>query len=137
MKTEIELTLFKNDKNISKKEVLSAFEILMDDEDNPLPEEWFSFWNGNAGLDIPWNSKVNVTIESVFKNIPLKFNFIISLNKTNDNLSKIDKYGAFEIMLYDKTNLLPEEFINFTSLEAGDDIPWNSKTKIILKLIID
>lgn len=50
-------------KNREKSSVMGALEIMLDDEDNPLPEEFMSFYNGEAGVDIPWGSKVKITIE--------------------------------------------------------------------------
>lgn len=61
MKTEMLLVLHENDKNKKKAEVLQRIEILFDDEENKLPDEWFSFWSD----DIPWNSKVKITLEIV------------------------------------------------------------------------
>lgn len=63
MKTEFELCLFKTPHNEYKSEVLSAFELMWDDQDNPLPSEWYNFWNGDAGKEIPWGTKVKVTLE--------------------------------------------------------------------------
>lgn len=63
MKTEFEMCLFKTPHNEYKSDALSAFELMWDDEDNLLPDEWFDFWNGNAGTDVPWGTRVRVTLE--------------------------------------------------------------------------
>lgn len=60
---EFELTLVDNPKNREKAKYMGALEVMFDDENNPLPESFTGFWNGEAGKDIPWGSKVKVTIE--------------------------------------------------------------------------
>lgn len=61
MKTEFPLTLHDNDKNRDKSPYLQRIEIMFDDENNPLPDEWFSFWSDN----IPWGSTIKITLETV------------------------------------------------------------------------
>lgn len=65
MNTTFDLTLFDNDANRRKAECMDAFEIMMDDQDNPLPLVWYTFFNGEAGAEIPWGTKVRVTLEVV------------------------------------------------------------------------
>ena len=59
-KAEFELTLYDNEKNIEKFNTMSKLEIMFDDEDNPLPPEYFFFSDY-----IPWGSKMKVTFELV------------------------------------------------------------------------
>lgn len=65
MKTEFEMTLFDNPKNREKCGVLSSLEIMFDDIDNPLPESWYTFWNSEAGLNMPWGTKIKITLEVI------------------------------------------------------------------------
>ena len=61
MKTEFLLTLYDNEKNRDKVRYFHRIEIMFDDEDNPLPDEWFSFWSDS----IPWGSTIKITLETV------------------------------------------------------------------------
>ena len=65
MKTEIKLTLLDNEKNKIKSRYMTAFEIMLDDENNALPQSWFNFWNADAGIDIPWGTKIKLTLEVI------------------------------------------------------------------------
>lgn len=65
MKTEFEMTLFDNPKNRAKTNALCSLDIMFDDIDNPLPESWYEFWNSEAGLNMPWGTKIKITLEVV------------------------------------------------------------------------
>ena len=60
MKTEFELTLFDNKKNRKKLGCMNTLEVLFDDEDNKLPEDYYWF-----AEDIPLGTKIKVTLEVV------------------------------------------------------------------------
>ena len=63
MKTEFEMTLYDTPSNRVKSECLCSLDIMFDDIDNPLPEEWYSFWNSDVGVGMPWGTKVKITLE--------------------------------------------------------------------------
>ena len=63
-KIEFEMTLFDNEKNRSKTSWGCALDIMMDDMDNHLPQEWFDYFNDEAGSVVPWGTKYKITIES-------------------------------------------------------------------------
>lgn len=65
MITEFEMTLVDNPKNREKSSALCSLDIMFDDEANPLPEEWYSFWNAEAGDDMPWGTKIRITLEVI------------------------------------------------------------------------
>lgn len=65
MKTEFEMTLFDNPKNREKAHCLASLDIMFDDADNPLPESWYELWNSEAGVDMPWGTKVKITLEVI------------------------------------------------------------------------
>ena len=67
-KIEFEMTLFDNKKNHKKTNWGCAFDIMMDDVDNPLPKKWYEYFNGEAGDGVPWGTKFKVTIESIEPN---------------------------------------------------------------------
>ena len=64
-KFSFDMTFFDNPKNREKSEYMSPFDIMMDDIDNPLPQDWFETIAGDAGVDLPWGSKVKITVEIV------------------------------------------------------------------------
>lgn len=63
MKTKFEMTYFDNEKNRSKTKFLSPLEIMFDDEDNKLPEEWYSYWTNENGIKV--GIKIRVTLEVI------------------------------------------------------------------------
>jgi hypothetical protein len=65
MKTQFDMVLFDNGKNRAKSDALCSLDIMFDDSDNPLPDEWYSFWNSDAGIGMPWGTKVRITLEVV------------------------------------------------------------------------
>ena len=65
MKTIFEMALNKTPENMRKTEALCAFDIMMDDPANPLPDKWHSYWNAEAGDDMVWGTKVRVTLEVI------------------------------------------------------------------------
>jgi hypothetical protein len=69
MKTEFELTLNETADNIRKTNCMMALDIMFDDKhpNCKLPDEWYSFWNNEAGSVMPWGTKVKITLEVVSK----------------------------------------------------------------------
>lgn len=67
MKTEFTLTLNETADNIRKTNCMMALDIMFDDKaDNcKLPEEWYTFWNSEAGQSMPWGTKVKITLEVI------------------------------------------------------------------------
>ena len=59
------MELFDNPKNRRKADCLCALDIMFDDIDNPLPEEFIEYFNNEAGLVVPWGTKFKITIEEV------------------------------------------------------------------------
>jgi hypothetical protein len=57
-----EVTLFDNQKNREKSQYMGALEIMLDDSDNPVPEEFLAL-NDDAGIAVPWGTKYKITIE--------------------------------------------------------------------------
>lgn len=60
MKTEFELTLFDNTKNRKKLECMNTLEVIFDDEDNKLPEDYYWFAD-----ELPLGAKIRVTFEVI------------------------------------------------------------------------
>lgn len=60
MKTQFDLTFFDNEKNIRKSKCMSPLEIMFDDEDNKLPEDYYWFAD-----ELPLGAKIRVTLEVI------------------------------------------------------------------------
>lgn len=63
MRTKFEMTYFDNEKNRSKTKFLSPLEIMFDDEDNKLPEEWYNYWTNENGIKL--GTKIRITLEVI------------------------------------------------------------------------
>jgi hypothetical protein len=59
-----EVTLFDNRKNREKSNYMGALEIMLDDSDNPVPEEFLAL-NDDAGIAVPWGAKYKITVEAL------------------------------------------------------------------------
>lgn len=60
MKTQFDLTLFDNEKNRRKSTCMCPLEIMFDDEDNKLPDDYYWF-----AEEIPLGTKIRVTLEVI------------------------------------------------------------------------